>query len=256
MHRIIIAMLLALLAGGFAGCAVPQPQNTPVAPVLLREPITGGVYYLYVPSTYRRESPAPVIISCHGTDPFDVAAYQVGEWKMIAERYGCLLVCPKLASTDGLLGAGAIDDLLHDERLIMTILGQLHYRYNIDRANVMMTGFSGGGFPVYFVGLRHPDVFSVVVARNCNFNKNAVDGWYSPEALRTPVMVYWGENDPGAVAGQSENGLTYLRQAGFQVESTIVAGSGHERHPEVAMGFWLRHWHGAAPSTYNAREGW
>ena len=82
------ALLLA------SGCAVPQPQNTPVPPKLLQEPVTGCIYYLYVPSTYSRDKPAPLIISCHGTDPYDVAAYQIGEWKMLAEEYGCLLVCP------------------------------------------------------------------------------------------------------------------------------------------------------------------
>jgi len=229
------------------GCAVHQPQNTRTQPKLMVEPTTGGLYYLFVPDTYRRDRPAPVIVSCHGTDPFDVAAYQVGEWKWLAEQHGCILVCPKLKSTDGIFGAGGILQLLRDERLIMSIIGQLHYLYNVDRRNILMTGFSGGGFPVYFVGLRHPDVFSAVVARNCNFNRKAVEGWYPAEAVGTPVMVYYAQNDPGAIRGQSEDGIAYLRGAGFKVETGVVPGSGHERHPEVAMRFWLRHWNGRPP---------
>ena len=246
-RRLIMCILLSLTALFVAGCPVPQPQDTPVRPKLLTEPITGGVYYLYVPSTYRKDKPAPVIVSCHGTDPFDVAAYQVGEWKWLAEQYGCILICPKLTSTDGIFGAGDIHQLLRDERLIMTILGQLHYVYNIDRRNILMTGFSGGGFPVYFVGLRHPDVFSVVVARNCNFNRHAIDGWYPPSALKTPIMVYYGQNDPLAIKVQSEDAISYLKSNGFIVETDVLPGSGHERHPEVAMQFWLRHWHGTPP---------
>lgn len=238
-------MLAAL--GLVAGCAVPQPQLTRTQPKLVNEPITGGVYYLFVPYNYNRDKPAPLIISCHGTDPFDVAAYQVGEWKWLAEQHGCILVCPKLISTDGIFGAGAIGRLLHDERLILTIIGELQYLYNIDRRNVMITGFSGGGFPVYFVGLRHPDIFSAVVARNCNFNRQGIEGWHAPEALTTPVMVYYGENDPGAIRDQSDKAIKYLRSAGFDVRTAMVPGAGHQRTPEYAMKFFLENFHGPPP---------
>ncbi len=62
-----------------------------------------------------------------------------------------------------------------------------------------------------------------------------------------PVMVYYAQNDPGAIRGQSEDGVAYLRGAGFKVETGIVPGSGHERHPQVAMRFRLRHWNGTPP---------
>ena len=238
--RLLIILTLGLVAA--AGCKVPQSQHTPVSPKLLIEPITGRLYYLYVPSTYRPDSPAPLIVTCHGTDPFDVAAYQVGEWKMLAEDNGCILVCPKLTSTDGIFGTGATDPLLRDERLIMSIVGQMHYLYNIDRRNVLMTGFSGGGFPVYFIGLRHPDVFTAVVARNCNFNQRSIQGWYPPEATKTPVMVYYAENDPGAIQTQSEAAIDFLRGEGFTVTTAVVPGRGHERTAEVAMRFWKDHW--------------
>jgi poly(3-hydroxybutyrate) depolymerase len=236
------------LAAGLSGCAVPQPQNTRTDPRLMVEPITGRVYYLFVPDTYTPDKPAPVIVSCHGTDPFDVAAYHVGEWKKLAENHGCILVCPKMVSTDGILGAGAVNPLLRDECLIMAVIGQLHYLYNIDRRNILITGFSGGGFPVYFVGLRHPDVFSAIAARNCNFNRRSVDGWYPPEARNTPIKVYYGQNDPGAIRAQSEAAIAYLHESGFTtVETEVIPGAGHERHPEVAMKFWLRHWNGVPP---------
>ncbi len=141
-----------------------------------------------------------------------------------------------------------VNALLKDERLIMSVVGQMHYLYKIDRKNVMITGFSGGGFPTYFVGLRHPDVFTVVAARSCNFSVNSVDGWYSTDALRTPVFVYWGENEGGAIADQSKKAVDFLRRVGFAVEDAIIPGSGHDRHPEYAMQFFLSHWNGPKPA--------
>jgi poly(3-hydroxybutyrate) depolymerase len=236
-----------LAAAMLAGCSVPQDQNTPVSPRWMSDPATNAGYYLYVPSTYRPAKPAPVIVTCHGTDPYDVAAYQIGEWKKLAEQYGCILVCPKLTSTDGLFGSGSIDALLHDEWVILSVFGQLHYMYNIDRRNVLITGFSGGGFPVYFVGLRHPDIFSVAVARSCNFNRQALEDWYPASAMKTPVKVYYGENDFAGVRSQSDSAIAYLRSAGFIVEQEVIPKIGHERRPEVAMRFWLKHWNGTAP---------
>ncbi|MHC4717240.1 MAG: hypothetical protein ACYS5V_09740 [Planctomycetota bacterium] len=245
MRRKFWVMMLPALA---AGCAVPQPQNTRTQPRLFAEATTGRVYYLFVPDTYDPAEPAPVIVSCHGTDPFDVAAHQVGEWKKLAEAHGCILVCPKMVSTDGIFGAGGAGRLLRDEQMILSIIGQLHYRYNIDRKNILLTGFSGGGFPVYFVGFRHPDVFTAVVPRNCNFNADSIDGWYPPEAKSIPIKVYYGQNDPAAIRTQSEEAIEYLRENRFRVvETEIIPGAGHERHPEVAMKFWLKHWNGAAP---------
>lgn len=236
-----------------SGCPVPQPQNTPVEQRLLSEGSSGSVYYLYVPSTYRKEKPAPVIVSCHGTDPFDTADRQVGEWKMLAEQHGCILVCPRLSGTDGIIGSGPVSAMLEDEKIILSIMRDLCYRYNIDRRNILMTGFSGGGFPVYFVGLRHPDIFTAVVARNCNFNQGNIQDWYPMDALRTPIMVYWGEIDPAPIKSQSQQAVMYLRSAGFMVDTDEIKGTGHTRHPEVAMNFWLRHWNGGGPGA--ARPG-
>lgn len=244
-----LSLLATALSACMGGCAVTQPQNTPVQARLITEPETGASYYLYVPSTYRRNKPAPVIVSCHGTDPFDVAAYQTAEWKMLAEQHGCILICPKLTSTDGILGEGSINALLRDERIIMAALSNVQYLYNVDRANILMTGFSGGGFPAYFVALRHPDLFSAVVARNCNFNRRAVEDWFGSEALDQPIMVYWGQLDPDAIRNQSREAIDYLRGVGFRVETAEIPGAGHDRHPEVAMRYWLQHWHGTAPSS-------
>ncbi len=242
-----LIMLLPCLAV-LAGCPVPQPQNTPVWQRREIDPVTQRAYWIYVPSTYRHDRPMPLIVTCHGTPPFDVAEHHIKEWKMLGERNGCIVLAPTLSGTDGIIGDGPVSGMLACERLIMSLVSMLGYRYNIDLANVMITGFSGGGFPTYWVGLRHPDLFSVIVGRNCNFNRGNVDRWYPPEATRTAVMVYWGENDPATIVFQSDDAIRYLQSRGFVVETTVVAGAGHDRHPEVAMAFFLKHRRPPRPS--------
>ncbi|RPI64720.1 MAG: hypothetical protein EHM48_00210 [Planctomycetaceae bacterium] len=234
-------ILLTMAMAGLAGCAVTQDQNTPVSQHHQTEPSTKKGFYIYVPSTYRREKPAPLIVTCHGTPPYDIAEHHIREWKAIGEANGCIIIAPELVGTDGIFGDGPTSAMLEDERRILSIISTLGYQYNIDMANVMITGFSGGGFPAYWVGLRHPDLFSVIVARNCNFSEHNLAGWYPAEAVNTPIFVYWGDNDPGAIKNQSQNAITYLRSMGFSVETRELPNTGHERHPEVAMEFFRSH---------------
>ena len=237
-----------VLAGLTAGCAVTQSQDTPAWQKLEVDPATGRGYWIYVPSTYHHSRPAPIIVSCHGTNPFDIAEHHIKEWKMLGEENGCIVVAPKLVATDGVLGDGPPAGMLDNERVIMSVINQLGYRYNVDRANIMITGFSGGGFPTYWVGLRHPDVFSVIAARNCNFSQGNVEGWFPPEAAKTPVIVYTGSNDFPSISIQSREAVSFLRSRGFDVETQVIPGAGHERHPEVAMKFFRRRWRTPDPS--------
>ncbi|MFW5841588.1 MAG: prolyl oligopeptidase family serine peptidase [Planctomycetota bacterium] len=237
MNRSIYFLLVATVA--CCGCAVTQPQNTPVSQSLERDPTTGSGFYLYVPSSYSHTRPMPVVVTCHGTPPYDIAEHHIREWKFLGEKHGCIIVAPKLMGTDGLLGDGPIVGMANSERRILSILSLLAYRYNIDRANVMITGFSGGGFPTYWVGLRHPDVFSVAVSRNGNFNRRNLEGLYPPSAKQMPIYVYYGSNDPATIQVQSRNAIEYLTDNGFNVSSKVLSGVGHERKPEVAMQFFL-----------------
>ena len=213
------------------------------------DPVSGRAYYMYVPSTYTEGRPHPVIVSCHGTPPYDVAEHHIREWKMLGEQYGCIIVAPELIATDGLIGDGPIVGMLDDERFILSLISLLGFRFNIDRANIMITGFSGGGFPTYWVGLRNPGVFTAVAARSSNFSEHNLDGWFSPEAVTQHVMIYYGENDPGAIQAQSRMGIKYLQSRGFNVSSKVIPGLGHERRPDVAMRFFQEHWARPRPSV-------
>ncbi|MCE5279034.1 MAG: hypothetical protein ABFD92_05450 [Planctomycetaceae bacterium] len=233
---VVLAGLLCLLGG----CAVPQP-DVDFPHVFETEPNTGAGYWIYVPQGYRDWKPSPLIVTCHGTIPFDTSNMHIREWKALADENNCIVIAPDLTGTDGILGDGPIYAMIESERRILAIVSEVAYQYNIDRANVMITGFSGGGFPMYFVGLRHPDVFTIIAARNCNFSEHNISGRFPIQARNNPVLVYWGSADPGPIIGQSENAVRYLRESGFQVASRVLEGVGHERHPEVAMRFFLSH---------------
>ncbi len=252
--RVRLTVLLLLATAVLGGCHVPPHLEQGAGPHHYgRDPATGRGFYYYIPTTYRHDSAAPVIISCHGTPPYDVASHHIRMWKGLAEKNGCIVIAPELVATDGILGDGPLVGMFADERYIVSLISLLGYKYNIDRANIMITGFSGGGFPMYWVGLRHPNVFSVIASHCCNFSRSNTHGWYPPEARATPVIVYYGSNDVFNVAGQSKQAIKYLRGEGFEVETKVLQGLGHQRRPEIAMDFFRRNWNPPDPSMPSAR---
>ena len=252
LSKLVLVLSLAVLSG----CYVPPGPVETDDPWLQTDPATGRSYYLYVPTTYNHNKPAPVIISCHGTPPYDVARHHIDTWRGYGEKYGCIIIAPTLDGTDGIFGDGPVSGMMVNERSILSILSELSYKYNLDRSNIMITGFSGGGFPAYWVGLRHPDVFTVIVAQNCNFNRANTDGWYPlADAIKMPVMVFYGEHDPGTIVDQSRKAIDYLRSRGFRVDTDIIAGAGHDRHPEVAMSYFRKHWKKPRGTLHTSHSG-
>ena len=243
MNRLLGSILL-LSTLVLAGCPVPSTPPTPVGTWQINALVPGIGGWMYVPKKYTHKKPVKVLVSCHGTPPFDVASHHIDTWKWYGEKYGCIIICPDMAGTDGILGDGPVHAMIENEKRILTIIGTLSYRYNLDRNNMMITGFSGGGFPVYWVGLRHPDLFSTVIAQNCNFNERNLDGWYPPEARKSAIFIYYGKDDPGPIKVQSDNGIRYLRSRGFNVKTHVIKKdrTGHDRHPEVAMAFFKQQW--------------
>jgi predicted esterase len=233
---------LILFAGLLsAGCHVPYTPPTPGKVWYGNDTVTGRGMYIYIPMKYRKDTPMPILVSCHGTPPWDIAEHHSRTWKWYAENYGFILLCPKLEGTDGIFGSGATGGMKSDERTILSMISTLSYRYNVDRNNIWITGFSGGGFPAYWVGLRNPDVFSCIVAQNANFNEGNTAGWYPSDTKNSglKMMIYYGEVDPAPIQIQSENAIRYLRSAGFSPYAKVIPG-GHARHPEVAMAWLLQ----------------
>ena len=183
----------------------------------------------------------PVIVTCHGTPPYDVAEMHIREWKMLGEQNGCIIIAPELLGTDGIFGDGPTQAMMDDEKFILSILSMVGYHYTVDWSNIMLTGFSGGGFPMYFTGLRNPNVFSVLVARSCNFNEAQPRRVVSAGGLVAERDDLRRRARPGAIQAQTDAAIAYLRSKGFRLETKVIPGIGHERVPEVAMDFFRRH---------------
>lgn len=237
-------VLTLSLVGLLGGCYVP-PSDTPVEPYLLTEPTTRTRYWVYKPSYYTADRDWPLVVTLHGTNPWDTMRKQIYAWKGAAERHGLVVVAPYLRSTQGILPVVPSvwrRQLADDERAVLAVMEDVNSRLHIDLDSVLLTGFSAGGFPLYYVGLRHTRRFDCLVARACNSNMDVFEQIeFTEETRKLPILIFWGKDDLPPIRNQSWQAVRFLRKDRqcFKTERMEIAG-GHIRRPEVAYQFWRR----------------
>lgn len=249
-------LLLALvLAGTQSGCPVWQEQDTPVQEFRRVESLTQAGYYLYVPSDYGPQRAWPLVVTLHGTHGFDGAQAQAREWKALAEKRGFIVLAPSLASPQGILPVfrGARRRALEtDERRVLAAMAEVKHSYNIDPRAVMITGFSAGGFPLYYIAMRNPRLFNAVIARACNCDLEILKSIPVTDDMRkTPVLIFFSKtgitpisSNLNPVARESWAVYRHLRENGCKKVKIDAVSGGHHRRPDVAYGFWRKHLRG------------
>jgi pimeloyl-ACP methyl ester carboxylesterase len=232
-------LCIILIAIIFPGCPVNLNQ-VPGTTELLTDAETGNQYYLYVPSWHNNEKKWPVIVTCHGTNPFDTAWAQIHEWRALAERYGLLVVAPVLKGTDSqrtLLPEDQIARQRQDEKTILSIVQRTINSLNGDPARVYMVGWSGGAYAVYYTGLRHPKVFRALAVRMGSYDEKFLPDVIDRLDPYQPISIFMASDDLPGITPQCRAAAKWLKEHGMKrVHLREVAGT-HERKPEMAFDF-------------------
>jgi predicted esterase len=227
------------LAALLAGCAVTQSQKVPHKVLCLTDSEFNRDYYIYLPTSYGKH-PVPLVVTCHGTNPWDSARLQINEWKSLAEENNFVVIAPVINSARGFIPPGPPEGtriLQEDERFILKITQRFLNNPKIDHRATMITGWSAGGFATYYIGLRHPDIFRVIAARQANFLRD-----YYPDDIPKfnpyqPILVFYGDGDLPVLKADAHAAYRFLKNSGQQNLALRSMAVGHTRHPEVALDF-------------------
>jgi len=232
-----LVWLSALVLAGSTGCPVVSNLPAPGRVLSQRDPEYGREYKLYVPSSYRGGRRWALVVTCHGTPPWDTASRQFDEWKGLAEKKGFLLVAPELLGTRGDLTPRAAKQIRRqrdDEEAILAIVRAVQAAHSVDPSRVFLTGWSAGGYAVLFTGLRNPDVFRALAVRQGNFNPAFVEPCIPFLDRYQPVQVMYGDID--LMKDQASACVDWLREHGLS--PTILERPGaHKRDPEPVFAF-------------------
>ena len=257
------ALVLAVLAGT-TGCMVTQDQATPVAPRRLTEPGTGRGYWLYVPSGYTPDRPWPLVVTLHGSGLWDSSEDQIREWKHLAETHGLIVAAPDLlsASFSRILRGAWLENLHADERAVLAVIDEVVSKYRIAppaasgaapaaggpvRRHILLTGFLEGGYPLYYIGLRHAGRFGMLIARDCYSDAEMLEGIaVSPEARKTPMLIASGKDGWWTISGclwsrgQAWEAYAFLRSSACRLVERKEYRGGQLRRPGRAYHYWAR----------------
>ena len=114
-------------------------------------------YFVYMPSTYTKKKPLPLIILLHGWVP---ETSRIDPWLVtddvvqLAEKHNAILVMPHGRTNTDFQYAG--------ERDVLRVLAEMRRFYAVDPDRVYLIGPSMGGAGVWQIGMHYPDLFAAI----------------------------------------------------------------------------------------------
>src|SRR5947208_3967792 len=82
-------------------------------------------YLLYVPRSYDRSKPTPLVISMHGAGGWPTQQMELSEWNRLADREGCIVVYPSGLDNAGPRVWRVGPDFAKDVRFISDLIDKL-----------------------------------------------------------------------------------------------------------------------------------
>ena len=178
---------------------------------------------LYVPASYRSDTPAPLALLLHGAG--QGSSELLTPMKSLADASGLVLVAPDSRGfTWDAIGTGLFfDDVIYIDRALKSVFSRLR----IDATRVRVMGFSDGGTYSLSLGIINGDLFSKVVA----FSPGFIVG--GPPNGKPSFFITHGTADTVLPIDQTSRQIVpKLKAAGYEVQYYEFAG-GHGVTPEL-----------------------
>jgi len=238
---IAVALLLPLMLAG----ARAEPDPTMKAGSVLHRTSKKHAhpYSLYVPSNYSPKVSWPLVVSSHGRG--GAGRKEIGQWTGLAKEFGFIVACPDMCTaTVNRPPNSKLEPSVEDEQVVLSIYEEVAGSFRVNPRAVMLTGFSGGGNPSYWTGLRHPDLVTHICTRGGNFAIQQIpraENLLAAGRKTIRIYIYYGENDHPLIlgkdgeTGQAQGAYDALTKAGYEhVAIEKIAGMKHQSRPRIA----------------------
>jgi polyhydroxybutyrate depolymerase len=190
---LIITPMIVIVADVVTYARANRSTNTMISRGERRE------YSLYVPASYDRSRPAPLVISIHGGAMWPAAQQDTSQWNRVADRHGFIVVYPS-----GRTGRGPRSTGPHDVPYIADLIDEIERNYNIDRSRIFANGFSNGGGTSFVLSCTLADRIAAVGLVDAAH----LEPWSSCKDQRpVPMISFHGTADTAAIY---EGGKTWV----------------------------------------------
>jgi polyhydroxybutyrate depolymerase len=179
-------------------------------------------YLLYVPGSYDRAKPTPLVISMHALALWPAAQMETSQWNRLADEHGFIVVYP---SGTGLIKIWRLHEpepeagLMEDVRFISDLIDTLKAAYSIDPTRIYANGFSNGGAMASVLSCALSDRIAAVGTVAPAQDALLPWSWFA-DCRPVPMMQFHGTADPFVPYG---GGLSWPTPRPFPSVSTWAA---------------------------------
>jgi predicted peptidase len=198
--------------------ALPVSAKDDITKELMTSSGKTRVYYLYVPSTLKAGTQAPLIVMLHGSNRTGVNL--VEKWKDLAKKEGIIIAGPDATDLRGWGTPQDGPDFLRD------LVEELKAKYPINSKRVYLFGHSAGATFALEMSLMESEYFAATAIHAGALLKDDME--LIPMAKRKiPISIQVGDSDeyfPLKIVRETRDAL---KTAGFIIELTEIANHDH-----------------------------
>lgn len=190
-------------------------------------------YRLYVPSSYKRGTPMPLIVALHGlggTEDAFFTGYNA-DLPRLAEQRGYIVAAPLGYRVDGSygwgLGTAPADPNVRrvqaaSEEDVMQVLAKVREHYSVDASRTYLLGHSMGAIGAWKIAAKFPEPWAAVAP---------IAGSGAPATVarmsHIPQIVVHGDADPTVSVEGSRAMVAEMKKLGMVVTYIEVPGGLH-----------------------------
>jgi poly(3-hydroxybutyrate) depolymerase len=209
-------LLLTLLTVAFFTSPVSAKDD--ITKELITSQGKTRAYYLYVPSTLKSGSPAPLIVTLHGSNRTGVTL--VEKWKDLAKKEGIILAGPDATDLRGWGSPQDGPDFLRD------LVEELKGKYSIDAKRVYLFGHSAGAVFALEMSLMESQYFAATAIHAGDLPQDSAN-LIQMAKRKIPMSIQVGDSDEYFPVKAVRETKEALKAAGFPVELTEIPNHDH-----------------------------
>ncbi|MBY0525200.1 MAG: prolyl oligopeptidase family serine peptidase [Gemmataceae bacterium] len=191
-------------------------------------------YRLLKPEDYDPKKAYPLVLFLHGagergTDNDKQLVHGVPDFVKNRKEYPCLLIAPQCPANvkwvDVDWGADSHKqpaEMTEPMRLTLELIPALQKEFTIDTKRIYATGLSMGGYGVWDIVVRKPDLFAAAVPI-CGGGDEAT----AKQIAKLPVWAFHGAKDGAVKVSRSRNMIDALKKTGGEPKYTEYPNEGH-----------------------------
>ena len=182
----------------------------------------GTLNYILIPPKHLDETKKyPLFVFMHGWRSCAECTLKAN-YEIFTQQKFYLLIpqAPEISGDDyswyNLRGDSFFSDLQRSEKLLTTLVNQVLEKHHINRAKIVLSGFSQGGRLSFYIGLKNPDLFSEIAPIGGAFMQEQLQG-YLKQARHVKISIMHGIRDNVNPFDNVKEAHKLLRTMGFDV---------------------------------------